>query len=96
MVCIMYYKYSKPKPTAVSLTYDREKDKAPRISATGKGELAKQIIKLAKQHNIPIHEDKDLVAVLSLLEVNTFIPVEVYAIVAKILSHIYQYKKNKI
>lgn len=94
----MYYKdFSKKKATAVALTYDHGKDETPRISAAGKGELAKQIIKLAKQHDIPIREDKDLVEILSLLEVNAFIPVEAYAVVAKILSHIYQYKKkNKV
>ena len=43
---------------AVALGYNKERDNAPKILASGKGELANNIIQVAKEHNIPIKEDK--------------------------------------
>jgi flagellar biosynthesis protein len=78
---------------AVALTYDRENDQAPRVSAKGKGYIAEQIIELAKKHNIEIRRDDDLVQLLSKIELGTPIPVEAYAAVAEMLAYIY--KANK-
>jgi flagellar biosynthesis protein len=78
---------------AVALTYEKDKDQAPRVSAKGKGYIAEQIITLAKEHGIEIRQDKDLVNILAKLEIGTPIPVEAYAAVAEILSYIY--KANK-
>lgn len=80
--------------TAVALQYEHSEDIAPRIVSTGKGALAEQILALAKANNIPIHEDAELSKILSMLEVNSFIPIEVYAVVAEILSYIYK-QNNK-
>ena len=75
---------------AVALTYDREKDPAPKLTAKGKGYIAEQIIKLAKEHGIEIREDTDLAVLLSKLDIDTVIPVEAYAAVAEILAYIYK------
>jgi flagellar biosynthesis protein len=91
-----YFKNQKQKTqTAVALGYDGKLDSAPRILATGHGVLANKILEIAHQENIPIHQDKDLVRILSLLEQNSLIPVEAYVAVAKILGHIYKFKKEK-
>jgi flagellar biosynthesis protein len=73
---------------AVALRYDPEKDKAPVVSAKGYGELAERIIKIAKEKNIPIVEDKDLVSALIRVEVFEEIPPELYRAVAKVLVFI--------
>lgn len=75
---------------AVALSYEREKDEAPRVSAKGKGYIAEQIIALAKEHGIEIREDTDLAMLLSKLDIDTPIPLEAYAAVAEILSYIYK------
>lgn len=75
---------------AVALKYDREKNVAPLVSAKGKGYMAQQIIELAKQYNIEIREDKDLVQMLEKLDIDTPIPLEAYAAVAEILRYVYQ------
>ncbi len=80
----------KKDKVAVALEYEREKDKAPRVTATGKGTIAESIIEIAKQNNIPIHEDKPLAEMLSELELNSFIPIEAYVTVAQILNYIYR------
>jgi type III secretion system FlhB-like substrate exporter len=50
---------------AVALRYKADEDAAPRIAAKGQGLVADQILKLAKQHNIPIREDRNLLQMLS-------------------------------
>jgi flagellar biosynthesis protein len=82
---------------AVALHYDRELDAAPRIVASGKGLVADQILALAFAHGVRVREDADLVEILSLLEVDSLIPLEAFTAVAEILSYVYRanaiYKK---
>jgi len=75
---------------AIALAYDRESDPAPRVAAKGKGYMAEQILKLAKEHGVEIREDADLATLLSKLDIDSVIPLEAYAAVAEILSYIYK------
>lgn len=75
---------------AVALTYKREQDDAPRLTAKGKGLVAEKIIELARQHNIEIRTDADLAQLLSKLDIDMPIPLEAYAAVAEILAYIYK------
>ena len=75
---------------AVALTYDNQKDKAPRVVAKGKGYLADKIIEIAKQHDVPLYEDQNLVQVLEALDIETEIPPELYQAVAEVLAFIYR------
>ncbi len=74
---------------AVALKYDRLKDEAPKIKAAGQGRIAEKIIELAREHGIPIHDDPDLVEVLSSLDVGQEIPPDVYVAVAELLAFVY-------
>ena len=74
---------------AVALQYDNEKDSAPVVTAQGRGETAKNIIKIAEENGIPIKKDEDLVNMLSQIELNQEIPVELYQAVSEIFSFIY-------
>lgn len=78
------------KKKAVALRYDVTQDPAPKIVAKGSGEIAAKIIALAKEHNIPIQEDGDLVEILAKLDLNADIPPETYLVVAEILAFIYR------
>jgi flagellar biosynthesis protein len=75
---------------AVAVAYDRATDEAPRITATGKGYVADQILGLAFAHGVRVREDAELVEILSLLEVDSLIPLEAFTAVAEILSYVYQ------
>jgi flagellar biosynthesis protein len=75
---------------AVALRYDQATDTAPRIAAKGAGLLAERLIALAKERNIPIHEDSDLTEVLSRLDLNAAIPPATYVLVAEILAFVYR------
>jgi flagellar biosynthesis protein len=74
---------------AAALRYDPVKSEPPELVATGRGALAEQIIRIAREHNIPIHADRGLVEALSRLELGEVIPRELYTIVAEVLSWVY-------
>lgn len=75
---------------AVALGYDMQTQNAPKVLATGKGETAQKIITLAKENGIAIKEDKDLVEILSKLDLGDEVPPNMYKVVAEIFSFIYQ------
>lgn len=75
---------------AVALRYAPKKDAAPKLAAKGRGYLADKILELARQHNIPIRRDKNLLQILSRLDLEAEIPPEVYRAVAEILAFIYR------
>jgi len=80
---------------AVALRYTPEKDNAPKIAAKGKGYLAEKIVEMARAHGVPVREDKNLVQVLSRLELEQEIQPEVYRAVAEILSFIYRLSRRR-
>lgn len=75
---------------AVALKYDAAEHVAPEVVASGRGQIAEQIIALAKAHGIYIKQDPDLVEVLSRLDIGEAIPPELYAVVAEILAFVYR------
>ena len=74
---------------AAAVRYDAEKEGSPRATAKGRGYVAEQIIELAAQNGIPIKEDPALVEVLSRLDIDQHIPVELYQAIAEILAFVY-------
>ena len=82
------------KKKAVALGYNRSKDNAPRVLASGAGEIANRIIDLAKENDIPIKEDPDLIEILSKVEVDQEIPPNLYKAVAEIFSFLYKITKK--
>lgn len=79
---------------AVALKYDIEKDKAPQIVAIGEGHIAKSILELADEHQVPMYEDENLSSLLSKLNLNRQIPKNLFPMVAEILAVIFQMDKN--
>jgi flagellar biosynthesis protein len=83
------------KPSrAVALRYDRLKDGAPRVVAKGQGHVADQIIAVAREHGVPLHEDSDLSATLNALDLETEIPPELYRAVAEVLVFLYRLNRK--
>jgi flagellar biosynthesis protein len=52
--------------------------------------VAERIIELAKQNQVPIKEDPDLVQILSEVDINKEIPPSVYKVVAELLAFVYK------
>lgn len=83
---------------AVAIVYDPEKSKAPRVVASGKGEIARKIIEIAREAGVYIQEDPDLVELLAKIPLGQEIPAELYRTVAEVLAFVYkvneQFKKR--
>lgn len=75
------------KIKAVALKYPKDAA-TPFICASGKGEVAKNILDIAQKNNIPIVENSDLTDVLTLQEIGTIIPEETWELIANIFSYI--------
>ncbi|MFO7992972.1 MAG: EscU/YscU/HrcU family type III secretion system export apparatus switch protein [Marinobacter sp.] len=69
---------------AVALRYDGEQ--APTISATGTHELAEEIIRIAREHDVPLYENAELASILARLSLNEDIPESLYRVIAEILA----------
>lgn len=83
----------KPKQ-AIALEYDPSEE-APRVIASGRGELAERIIEKAKEAAVPVHRDDKLADTLSRLEIGDMIPPELYEVVAEILIFVDSMDKLK-
>jgi flagellar biosynthesis protein len=82
-------KNKKEATIAAAIAYDDKKNKAPRVTARGRGPMAEKIIDLAKKHGVPIKEDPSLVQILNRLDIDDEIPPELYRVVAEILAFVY-------
>jgi len=74
---------------AVALQYQPKLDNAPKVIAKGKGQVAEKIIEIAREHNIYIQNDPDLIEVLSQLDLNQEIPSDLYIVIAELLAFVY-------
>lgn len=72
---------------AVALHYDG--DNAPVVTAKGHGEIAQHIYDIAREHNVPLHEDAELVQLLSQLDLGDEIPRVLYIAVAEVIAFAY-------
>lgn len=70
--------------TAVAVEYVPG-EVAPKILATGKGQVAEKIIETAKENNVPLYKDNKLAGTLSKLQIGDMIPPELYEVVAEVL-----------
>lgn len=75
---------------AAALRYDRSRDQAPKIVAKGRGKVAERIMALAREHDIPMVEDRNLAQMLEALDLNIEIPPELYQAVAEVLVFVYR------
>jgi len=83
------------KKLAAVLKYDAGKDRAPHLVAKGRGMIAEKIIKLAREHDIPIRNDPALVQILSKLDIDEAIPQELYQAVAEVLAFVYRMNEQR-
>lgn len=80
-----------PVHLAVAIAYDRERMNAPTVLAKGASQVAERIKARAREHEIPVIENKPLArALFRATEVGQEIPAELYAAVSEVLIYIYQ------
>jgi flagellar biosynthesis protein len=79
---------------AVALAYQTG-DTAPRVVAKGRGLIAAEIIARAKEHDIFVHESKELVALLMQVDLDRDIPPTLYRVVAELLAWLYHIEASQ-
>jgi flagellar biosynthetic protein FlhB len=81
-----------PTHLAVALKFDRSMQ-APMLVAKGAGHLAERIKAIAIEHDVPIIEQKPLArALFKTVEIEQYIPGDLYHAVAEILAYVYRLK----
>lgn len=84
-----------PTHFAVALKYDPDAMEAPMVVAKGADNIALKIKEVAKENGIEIVEDKPLArSLFDLVEVDQYIPVELYKAVAEIISYVFKKRKK--
>lgn len=82
-----------PTHVACALKYVAEEMDSPMLIAKGTELIAKKIINIAKEHNVPVIENPPVArAVFRMCDINQPIPPELYKAVAEILLFVYKMK----
>ncbi|HMN68388.1 MAG TPA: flagellar biosynthesis protein FlhB [Bdellovibrionales bacterium] len=85
-----------PTHIAVALKYS-ENMVAPMVIAKGADLIAEKIREMAKEHAIPIIENKPLARTMfKTLKIGQAIPRELYTAVAEVLSYVYRLRRKKV
>ena len=74
---------------ATALKYDLQGERSPEIVATGSGELAEEIVRVAQESEVPVYRDPSLAKALGQLELGSSVPEELYKAVAEVLVFVY-------
>lgn len=78
---------------AIALHY-KDAGELPKVTATGFGEIAKKIVELANQHNIPVQENAALANMLSKARPGQGISTASFSLVAQVISFLYHTDKE--
>lgn len=82
-----------PTHVACALKYVAEEMDSPMLIAKGTELIAKKIINIAKEHNVPVIENPPVArALFRMVDINQSIPPELYKAVAEILMFVYKMK----
>ena len=85
-----------PTHVACALKYNSEEMESPKLIAKGTELFAKKIIEIAKEHNIPVIENPPVArALFRMVELNSYIPPDLYKAVAEILLFVYNLRNTK-
>ncbi|MBK8064506.1 MAG: EscU/YscU/HrcU family type III secretion system export apparatus switch protein [Betaproteobacteria bacterium] len=79
--------------TAVALTYPGGRD-APRVSAQGRGLIAEEIIRRAREAGVYVHESRELVSLLMQVDLDQHIPQQLYVAVAELLAWLHRLERG--
>jgi flagellar biosynthesis protein len=75
---------------AIALKYDGTH--APTLTAKGDEELAEEILRIARDYEVPIYENAELVRLLARMELGESIPQELYRTIAEIIAFAWNLK----
>ena len=71
-------------------------DAAPFLLCKGRRELAERLIRLAEEEGVPLVRNPELLEQLLILEPGSYLPAELFEVVAEILSFVYAQESGRI
>ena len=83
-----------PRRRSVALAYDRGVDSAPHVVAKGEGPLSDVILRLAREHGIPVENDPLLADALFRFPEGDPIPPELYMAVAEVYAFLIRARRQ--
>ncbi len=83
---------SRSGAAAVALAY-RDGASAPQVVAKGRGAVAEEIIKRAREAGIYVHQSRDLLGLLMQVDLDQHIPPQLYLAVAELLAWLYRLER---
>lgn len=83
-------KFNSKRQKAVALEQKDGRHDIPKITASGSGENAEKILRLAFDNDVKVRKDEELVEILSKFEIDSIIPLEALNVVSEILCHVYR------
>lgn len=86
-----------PTHLAIALCYDRAKMRAPKVVAKGEQLVAERIKEKAREHRVPLVENKPLARTLfKSVEIGQEVPPELFQAVAEVLAFVFRLKANRL
>ena len=79
---------------AVALAY-HDGDRAPRVVAQGRGDIADEIIRRAREAGVFTYESRELVSLLMQVDLDSHIPAALYVAVAELLVWIWRVEQQR-
>lgn len=78
-------------PQTVAVAIEEQPAAAtPKVTASGRGFVAEQILAIAFANGVKVREDADLVQILSAVDVDSDIPTEAFVAVSEVLAYVYR------
>ena len=77
---------------AIALEYDGHG--APRVTAKGRGEVARKIVETAREHEVAIEQNALLAEALSAVELDDAIPEELYRATAQVIAFVLSLRRD--
>lgn len=79
---------------AVALRYDG--NGAPRVTAKGRGAVADAILERAREHDVPVSNNGDLVKLLAQVRLGDEIPEALYVACAQVIAFAYHLRGKEV
>ena len=86
-----------PPRRAAALRYEptgADALRGPRLAAKGERRIADEIIERARAAGVPVHESRELVALLMQVDLDAHIPPALYVAVAEVLAWAYRLERQ--
>lgn len=84
-----------PTRLAIALRYDGLSMHAPKVVAKGAGAIAHRIKEVAREHGVPLVENKPLAqALFKQVRIDDYVPENLFQAVAEVLAYVYSLKRK--